>query len=87
MEKAGAIREDTSNRKVPTFTYRREDEERLIALVRECKKQGLERKVFGDQAHFMIMPTDQSGDSQNAEWEQILRIHGSYQESLGKASL
>ena len=86
-EKPGTIREDTSNRKVPTFTYRGADEERLIALVRECKKQGLERTVFGDQAHFMIMPTEQSADSQKVEWEKILRIHGSYQESLGKASL
>ena len=48
--------EDTTHRKVPTYIYAKDDEERILKIVRACKERRLEQKIFGQHAHWQVLP-------------------------------
>ena len=43
-------------RKVPTFVYEKSDEDRLIMLCTAAKERGLDKKHFGQQVFFQVLP-------------------------------
>ena len=48
--------EDTTHRKVPTFIYAKDDEARILKIVKACKERRLEQKIFGQHAHWQVLP-------------------------------
>ena len=40
-------KEDTSHRKIPKFIYANKNEEIIKKVVLECRRQGMERAIFG----------------------------------------
>ena len=84
---ANAPREDTSHRKLPTFIYDGEDEPRLEALFRECKRLGLERDVFGEHAFFQPMLDRYAEDGEKERFNEKVMNHGAVQKSLGHCTL
>ena len=85
--KAGAPNEDTTHRKVPTFLYATKHEERIMALVKECKRRGLEKGIFGEHAFFQEVPGRDAPDAQKVRYAIMLCNHGAVQKSLGQVSL
>ena len=84
---SGKRREDTSHRKMPTMFYPREDEDRIMAVARECKRLKLERGVFGQHAFFQELPSKQDGEDAKEVYAEMVRNHGAVQKSLGRATL
>jgi len=51
-----ATKEDTTQRKLPTFLFCDADEQRIIVISRECKWFDLEKKTFGNYAMLGEVP-------------------------------
>ena len=84
---AGQRREDTSHRKTPTMFYPREDEDRIMAVARECKRLKMERRLFGQHAFFQEIPKKEDGEEAKEAYAELIRNHGAVQKSLGRAIL
>ena len=83
----GQRREDTSHRKTPTMFYPREDEDRIMAVARECKRLKMERRLFGQHAFFQEIPKKEDGEEAKEAYAELIRNHGAVQKSLGRAIL
>ncbi len=81
-----AVGEDTSYRKCPLFIYEAKDEERIFAIVRECKRLELEQTIFGDKAFWQIIP-EKSDEGQRRRMDRWIFDQGCFQKSTGSASL
>ena len=84
--KKGVEGEDTTFRKTMQFLYEKKDEARIHKVVTECKRLELEKKVFGQHAHWQIIE-ESPDDGQRAEMDNMIFNHGAIQKSMGNAIL
>ena len=72
---------------MPTFIYDHKDRDRILAVVRECKRLGKESKIFGQHAFFQETP-DKYADKQTKDrYGDKVMNHGAVQKSLGQVRL
>ena len=83
-------RENTNHRKVPTFVYNLQDEDRILAVARACKDRKLEQTHFGQSARLQELPATKPSDTDQKVKDNLDRLwinHGGAQKSLGNLVL
>ena len=84
--KRGVKGEDTSFRKCPLFIYESKDEDRLITVVKECKRLEWEKEIFGEHAYFLVVP-ERPDDGQKDKMDNWIFNHGAVQKTLSDSPM
>ena len=80
--------EDTLHRKVLTFIYDKDDEERILKIAKEAKKRDLTHKDFGQTSFFQdVHRGDNIPQTQKQNMEDMNITHGAAQKSLASVDL
>ena len=87
VDRPVGVQEDTSHRKVPTFMYDFKDGDRIMKVMRECKRLGKEAKVFGQHAFFQETPDKYADKPTKDRYGEKVINHGAVQKSLGQVTL
>jgi len=82
----GVVGEDRSHRKIPIFTYEASDEDRIMAVVMECKRLEGEKKTFGQKAFWQQLP-DKPDDQQKKTMDNYIFDQGALQKSCGNSCM
>ena len=75
--------EYTSHRKIPTFISANKHEERIKKVVLECRRQGMERAIFGEHSFFKyVLGNNESKETKKRMLKKV-KHHGAVQKYLG----
>ena len=75
-EKSKNSTEDTSHWKVPTFVYSGAGEDRIIKVMRECTRQELESKFFGEHTFFQMKLPSGADMKEKEQFSEKVLNHG-----------
>ena len=75
--------DDTSHRKVFQLEHKFEDQPRLVTLVKEIKKKGYEKDIFGEAAYFAFQPERNASGEHKKAWERKVKYSGTVMMNQG----